>query len=129
MGDESPMSRILTLSHSGPFGAGERKKSVKSHSVPSGGIGRLTLNFLLVVLICVLGVFYIFEVNNLATKGYEIRGLEKKIQELKENNEKLRIREAELKSMYNIEQSSKNFNMTAPKDVSYLSLPGDVAMK
>jgi len=120
------MSRFLTLTHSNAIGFGERKKAIKNQPTK---IGRVTLNFLLVFLVCALGVFYIFEVNNVATKGYDIRALEKKVQDLKESNEKLRIREAELKSLNNIEEKTKDLNMTAPKDVSYLTLPGNVAMK
>lgn len=120
------MNKTLTLSHSNSFGFRERKKTTKNQPLK---IGRVTLNFLLVVLICVLGVFYIFEVNNLATKGYEIRELEKKVQDLKDKNEKLKIREAELRSIYNIESKMEELNMTVPKDVSYFTLPGNVAMK
>lgn len=120
------MSRILTFSHSSSVGIGERKQSIKNQPAR---VGRVTLNFLLVAFIAALGVFYIFEVNSNATKGYEIRSLEKRVQELKDSQERLKIREAELKSMYNIEERTKNLNMVAPKDVSYLTLPGNVAMK
>ena len=120
------MSRILTLSHSNAVGLGQRKQTIKSQPAR---VGRVTLNFLLVAFIATLGIFYIFEVNSNATKGFEIRLLEKKVQELKDSQERLKIREAELKSMYNIEERTKNLNMVAPKDVSYLTLPGNVAMK
>lgn len=123
------MSRILTLSQSNAVGLGQRKQAIKSQPVPPSGIGRVTLNFLLVAFIAALGIFYIFEVNSNATKGYEIRLLEKKVQELKDSQERLKIQEAQLKSMYNIEERTKNLNMVAPKDVSYLTLPGNVAMK
>ncbi len=120
------MSRILTLTHSNTVGLGERKQAIKSQPAR---VGKVTLNFLLVVFITALGIFYIFEVNSNATKGYEIRLLEKRVQELKDSREKLKIQEAESKSMYNIEERTKGLNMVAPKDVSYLTLPGDVAMK
>jgi len=84
---------------------------------------------MLAILICALGVFYIFEVNSLATKGYEINKLETQIEGLKKQNENLKIQAAELKSMYNIEEKTKELNMVAPKDTNFLSLPGNVAMK
>ncbi|TSA46185.1 hypothetical protein D4R51_00545 [bacterium] len=120
------MSRFLTLTNSSSVNFGERKKTVKSRG---GLVGNVTLNFLVAALVCMLGVFYIFEVNNMATKGYEIKGLENQMGDLKKENEKLKIQEAELKSMYNIEEKTKDLNMIVPKDVSYLNLPGDVAMK
>lgn len=120
------MSRFLTITNSSSVNFGERKKAVKSQSTRMGNV---TLNFLVAALVCVLGVFYIFEINNMATKGYEIKALENQMGVLKKENEKLKIQEAELKSMYNIEEKTKDLNMVVPKDVSYLNLPGDVAMK
>jgi cell division protein FtsL len=92
-------------------------------------MGRVTLSFILAALVCASGIFYIFEVNNLATKGYEIRELENRLKDVQKANETLRIQAAELKSMYKIEEKTKELNMVAPKDVSYLNIPGDVAMK
>jgi cell division protein FtsL len=120
------MSRFLTITNSNSVSFGERKKTVRPNSIK---VGNVTLNFLLVALICILGVFYIFEVNNMATKGYEIKSLENKINDLKKDNEKLKIQSAELKSMYNIEEKTKELNMVVPKNTSYLNIPGDMAMK
>jgi len=116
----------FAAAHSNPVLFREKKGAIKNKPIKTG---RITWTLLLVTLICAAGVFYIFEVNNVATQGYTIRDLEKQAQELRDNNEKLKIREAELRSMYNIEQNSKDLNMTAPKDVSYMALPGNVAMK
>ena len=119
------MSRYLTITNSSSVRFGERKKSLNA----GPQMGRVTLSFILVALVCAAGGFYIFEVNNLATKGYEIRNLENQLNKSRKENEALRIQEAELKSMYKIEEKTKDLNMVAPKDVSYLNLPGDVAMK
>lgn len=104
---------------------GQRKGALKNQPK----MGRVTLSFVLATLISAMGIFYIFEVNNLATKGYEIRDLEKKLERLKKENEMLGIQAAELKSMYKIEEKTKELNMVVPKNVTYLNLPGDVAMK
>jgi hypothetical protein len=120
------MSQILTITHSNSAVFGDRKRAIKAKPAKTG---RITWSFLLVCLICAAGVFYIFQVNNIATQGYKIQALEKQAQELRDSNEKLKIREAELRSMYNIEERTKGLNMTTPKDVSYLTLPGNVAMK
>lgn len=119
------MSRYLTLTSSSSVRFGERKGAIKAQPA----LGRVTLSFFLVALVCALGVFYIFEVNNLATKGYEIDKLEKQLNDLKKENDRLQIEAAELKSMYNIEEKTKELNMIVPKDVSYMNLPGNVAMK
>jgi cell division protein FtsL len=123
------MSQILAINSTNSAVFGEKRRGIKTKLLPLSGTGKITWSFLLVSLICVAGVLYIFEVNNAATQGYNIQSLEKQVQELKNNNENLKIKEAELRSMYNIEEKTKDLNMTAPKDVSYLTLPGNVAMK
>ncbi len=119
------MSRYLTITNSSSVRFGERKKTINARPQ----MGRVTLSFVLAALVCVAGIFYIFEVNNLATKGYEIGNLEKELDKLKKENENLRIQEAELKSMYKIEEKTKDLNMIVPGDISYINLPGDMAMK
>ncbi len=119
------MSRFVTITNSRSARFGERKGAMKTRS----GIGRVTLSFFLVALICALGVYYVFEVNNLATKGIEIDRLQKNIQELQKKNERLQIEAAELRSMYKIEEKTRDLNMVVPMDISYISLPGDVAIK
>lgn len=123
------MSQFATTAHSNPIVFGGRKRAIKNKPIPQGGTSRMTLTFALVALICAMGVFYIFEVNNVATQGYAIRDLEKQAQDLRNSNEKLKIKEAEFRSLNNIEEKTKDLNMAAPKDVSYMALPGNVAMR
>jgi hypothetical protein len=73
------------------------------------------------------GLFYVYAVNQTAVKGLEIRKIEKEIAESKKNNEALKIREAELKSLYKIEESSKNLNMVDAANVKYLEENPSVA--
>ena len=120
------MSRYLTIASQSSMRFGEKKGA--SFAQPSK-VGGVTLNFILVTIICAIGFFYIYEVNNLATKGFEIKDLEAQLEKQKKENENLNIRAAELKSMYNIEEKTKNLNMVVPKDISYLNVPGNVAMK
>jgi hypothetical protein len=75
------------------------------------------------------GAFYLREVNSLATKGYEIKQIENKIVELKEINKKNKIHEMELRSMYNIENEMKDFNLVSSTNVTYLEVNDSVAMK
>lgn len=123
------MSQLFAAAQANSMAFGERKKTIGAKSTSSAKERKITLNLFLVVLICAAGLLYIFEVNNSATYGYKITNLEKQIEELSEKNEDLKMKEAELRSIYNIEEKTKNLNMTAPKDVSYISLPGNMAMK
>jgi cell division protein FtsL len=82
-----------------------------------------------VVIACMVfsGIFYMYSVNQTAVKGIEIRRIEKEISEKKKNNESLKIREAELKSLYNIEESSKQLDMVNSENVKYIEENQSVA--
>lgn len=115
-------SKILSMEK------GKEKSIVQSFSGASE-IGSLFASVSVIVLVLLFGAFYLWEVNDLATKGFEIRDLEKQIQELAKNNKRMQIREVELKSMYNIEKSSRDLNLVSPQNITYLEINGPVAMR
>ena len=84
---------------------------------------------LLFLMIFAFGSFYLYQVNDLATKGYEIRDIENEIKKLKADNEKNKIQEVELKSMHNIEKAAQNLNLVSLKNSTYINLKSPVAMK
>jgi hypothetical protein len=75
------------------------------------------------------GAAYLYQVNNIVTKGYEIREKEIMIQELKKESQQLKIKEVELKSMYNIEKSMEGLNLVPAQSVSYIEENEPMAMK
>jgi hypothetical protein len=75
------------------------------------------------------GVLYLYQVNDLTNKGYEMKEVERQIAELKEVNEKNKIKEVELRSMYNIEKATQSLQLVSSENVSYLELGGPMAMK
>jgi len=83
----------------------------------------------LVVMIFISGAFYLYQVNDLATKGYEIRDIENQIQVLEKESKKMKIKEVELRSMYNIEKSTQELNLVSPQSVTYVEMDSSVAMK
>lgn len=85
--------------------------------------------WLVVVIIFVFSGIYLYFTNSSAGKGYEMRQVEKDISELKKESEQLRIKEAELKSLYHIEESSREFNMADANKISYIEEKSPVAMK
>jgi hypothetical protein len=72
---------------------------------------------------------YLYFINSSATKGYQVRQVEKEITDLKKEEEHLKIKEAELKSLYHIEETSKNMNLAETLQVSYISEKSPMAMK
>ncbi len=80
------------------------------------------INPVFIVLACTVfsGVFYVYSINQTATKGIAIQQAEKEILQKKNENESLKIREAEVKSLYHIEDVAKNMNMVAAQNVIYV---------
>jgi hypothetical protein len=121
-----PSGRVLSM----------KKNNCRGNSSSIGrnkiNIGKADLNkvaWAFGLCVVLLGVFYLYQVNDLATKGYEIKDIEKQITSLSEVNKNKRIREVELRSMYNIEKATESLNLVSAKDVTYIDLGGPVAMK
>jgi hypothetical protein len=87
------------------------------------------LVFVVAISTFIAGAFYLYQVNNITTKSYEIRDLKSQIQELSKEGKKMEIREVELRSMYNIEKASQDLNLVNSNDVTYVEMSGPVAMK
>ena len=82
-----------------------------------------------IVLACTVfsGLFYIYSVNQTAVKGIEIRRAEQEVANEQKNNEFLKIKEAELKSLYHIEEESKQLDMVDSANIKYLEETPSVA--
>jgi hypothetical protein len=110
----------------------EKKRRVENKpEKTSGKIGISSLGsvFFIAAAMLVVSAVYLYQVNDLATKGYEVRRLENSIRDLEKENKNIEIKEVELRSMYNLEKATQELQMIAPTNVSYVELPGPVAMK
>lgn len=139
------MSRILVSQSSCFWNKGDykRPKAVKKSSFASGVFvgkeksgqkggnysGLAVVGFVLAGVAFLAGVLYLYQVNSIATQGYEVREIENKIQESEKDISKLKIKEVELKSMYNIEKAIESLNLVTSSEISYLDITGPVAMK
>ena len=85
-------------------------------------------NLLLAGLILFFGIFYLFEVNALSTKGYEIKTLERKHKTLGVEQKHLEIQASNLQSISRIKQVIENNNFVPVKDVTYIK-DSDFALK
>jgi hypothetical protein len=98
----------------------------------AGKDGQTSLNTIIFIMIgCVIfaGAFYLYQVNNITIKGYEVREVENKIQSLEKESQKLKIREVESRSMYKIEKATEDLNLVNSANVSYVEMKGPVALK
>lgn len=85
--------------------------------------------FILALSVVFSGIVYLYQVNDLAAKGFELREVQKNLASLQEENKKGRIQEVELMSMYNIEKSTQDLNLVNSSNVSYIELNGPMAMR
>lgn len=145
------MATILSINSFGSGGFGKSNPETKRKTVSANrpvlnmrGCGRKSetqpsrkkteMNsrnaFVVLFLITALsGIFYLYQVNDLASKGYDLKKLQVQMADLKSNNEKNRIKEAELMSMYNMEKATRDLNFVSQQNISYLEINDSVAMK
>ncbi len=85
--------------------------------------------FWLSLLLVSLILWYAFNVNKIATLGYQIKNTEKNIQELKNENDELKIKSSELKSIGILETKAGDIGMINPEEVDYLNVVEGLALK
>ncbi len=73
--------------------------------------------------------FYLWQINDLATKGFQINSFEEKVANLKDNNKNLELQAADLQSLSNIEKLEKDLNMVKVNKVEYISTFNPVAVR
>ncbi len=94
----------------------------------SAGHSALGINLALVVLIVTMGFLYLFQINSLGTRGYEIRQMEQKIKVLQADNKDLQIQSSSLSSITKIQRDAERMNMVPATNVTYIK-GSDFALK
>lgn len=107
----------------------EEKSKSKPMEKSGGSAGLTNLCFVLCAIIIFCGAFYLYQVNDLATKGYEMKDVENRIATLEKENKKMQIKEVELRSMYNLEKATADIDLVNSQNVTYLQMASPVAMK
>ncbi len=95
----------------------------------SGSIKFFIVFYVLLGLIIILGIFYGVVTNKVATIGYNIKSTEKKIDTIKNNNDSLKIKISELKSVKLLENKVNEIGMVKPSEIDYLNIGKEVALK
>ncbi len=89
-------------------------------------LGNNGLKILLLVVIVFVGLSYLYYMNQTATGGFDIKGMENKIEDIKKNNKQLEVATAEMQSLSNIEKASQEMQMVATTSIEYLPAIGSV---
>ncbi|MBU1039344.1 hypothetical protein KKC17_03955 [Patescibacteria group bacterium] len=75
------------------------------------------------------GLVYLVLTNSVATKGYEIKGLEYKLSTIKESYKKLEIKGTELQSLSAIKEGLAQADYVNVEKIEYLAtLPPDIGV-
>jgi|WetSurMetagenome_2_1015567.scaffolds.fasta_scaffold1597084_1 hypothetical protein len=75
----------------------------------------------------VLAFFYLTQTNQTATSGYQIKGLEKELARLEDENKKLNLDYIRLQSMDKIVSGVKNMNLVPADNIEVITA-GDSAL-
>lgn len=81
-----------------------------------------TTNMIIGLLIVVFSVSYLVQINGLATKGYQIKELEKRITELEEQKSDLELVTLSLQSMGSVKDKVVDLGMVEVGEPDYLNL-------
>lgn len=87
------------------------------------------LSFLFLGLVFLLGLFYLNQVNGLATKGYEIKEREDWLNCLKAENQKLKIELAGARRLDCLSEFAESQNLVKIERASFLSAPGELVAR
>ena len=89
-----------------------------------------TFRGVLLTVIAVFGVMYVAQTSSASTKGYDMRDLEKQIQSLEHETQRLEFEIATHRSMQSIQTRLAGLNMVSADNVEYATLVGTaVAMR
>ncbi len=113
--------RYLTLAI--PRGFTKRKASTGGKTVST-----YRLNLSILVSSLLLGLVYLFVVNSLGTKGYEIKKLDLQLRQLEADQKNLQLQTSDLQSINRIETEAQKLNYVPNTNVTYLKDP-DFALK
>lgn len=79
----------------------------------------LRLLFLLIFSIC--GLLYVIETSAVSTTGYEITAIQKQINNLEQENQRLQFDIATHRSMKSIQERLRSLNLVAVADAEYIN--------
>ena len=102
--------------------AGVSRRKTKS------AVSSYRLNLAIIASSMILGLVYLFVVNSLGTKGYQIRKLEEQVRVIESDQKNLQLQASDLQSINRIQAEAKQLNFVPNSNVTYLK-DADFALK
>jgi cell division protein FtsL len=110
--------RDLSLAIPNGFAKKRNKTSVSTYR----------LNLAILTSSLILGLVYLFVVNSLGTKGYEIKKLDEQVRQLQSDQKTLQLQSSDLQSINRIQTEAQKLNFVPTTNVTYLKA-SDFALK
>ncbi|MDP2656190.1 MAG: hypothetical protein Q8P11_01355 [bacterium] len=85
------------------------------------------LNAMFLLTSAVLGIVYLVQINSLSTKGYRIKELQRTVDTLTQNNEKLQLSAIEKQSMATLRQRMDSMKLVSTSTLDFISTDQPVA--
>ena len=82
---------------------------------------KTVIGFIIAVLICLLSGLYIIQTSGVTAGNYDIEDRNKKLNDLKNENQNLMIELARLRSMSQLGETVDGFNMVAIEKADYIA--------
>ncbi|MBI5530407.1 MAG: hypothetical protein HY918_02810 [Candidatus Doudnabacteria bacterium] len=102
----------------------QENKKKKRVSIRNGWIIYIARRILL-CLVCMVGIVYLIQINVIVVRGYEAKLLERRINELKQSNEKAELVLTDLRSLDNIQKRTEGLSLAAYGKVNYVEPRGN----
>ena len=96
--------------------------------ISSGSLSTHRLNIVLFASTILLGLVYLFVVNSLGTKGYEIRKLELQVRELEDAHKIIQLQVSDFQSINRVSANMEKLNFVPVSNATYLNA-SDFALK
>ena len=111
------MSRMINLTSSGfAEGEGEKKSTIKKKMK----IGPVSINFVTIIIIALITLFYLAQTQIGTSKKGQISELERQKEDIKREIERLEVEAASARSISNISGNLESLNMVPVKNINYI---------
>ncbi len=87
-------------------------------------IGPLSLQFVTIIFLAILALFYLAQSTQSATRNYKLQELEDQKNKLEQENQRLEIESVRLKSLNEIKNGTQSLNLEPAKESGYIT-PSD----
>ena len=111
-----------TLANADIVSAPSRSRSERLNNAKEG---YWIISFVVVGILVALSAFYIFAINAIVGGAYELRTLNKKLEELKNQNQFLEIEAASQRSVSDIQSLAAPLNLVAVDKIEYINIDKD----